>query len=223
MTDSYSPFGRSRISKRKFHQILRLFALDLTASQITVLTKLNRNTVNRYLKLIRQSIAAFCDRQSPFAGIVELDESYFGAKRVRGKRGRGAAGKTIVFGIYKRNGKVYTEIVPNCSRRTLYAIVKGKVEASSTIHTDGFRAYDGIVDLGFQKHYRVNHSADEFALGSNHINGIESFWGFAKVRLVKFRGMRKSTFYLHLKETEFRFNYRQQNLYSILFNIIKDF
>ena len=113
--------------------------------------------------------------------------------------------KRIVFGIYKRNGCVYTEIVPNCSRKTLYAIIKGKADAASTIHTDGFRTYDGIVDLGYQKHYRVNHGKDEFAVGTNHINGIE---GFAKVRLVKFRGMSKNTFYLHLKECEFRFNYR---------------
>lgn len=222
MTAGYKGFGRTRISRVKFRQILRLFALDLTATQIAVLTGLNRNTVNRYLKQIRRSIADFCEQESPFTGGVELDESYFGAKRIRGKRGRGAAGKTIVFGIYKRNGRVYTEIVPNCSRRTLYAILKGKVTASSTIHTDGFRAYDGIVDLGYQKHYRIHHSRDEFALGANHINGIESFWGFAKVRLVKFRGMRKSTFYLHLKETEFRFNYRQMNLYSLLLNIFNN-
>jgi len=221
MTVSYSIFKRSRISRKKFRQILRYFALDLTASQITVLTALNRNTVNRYLTLIRLSIALHCESESPFTGEIELDESYFGAKRVRGKRGRGACGKTIVFGVYKRNGKVYTEIVPNCSRKTLYAIIKGRVDAASTIHTDGFRTYDGIVDLGYQKHYRINHSADEFAIGTNHINGIEGFWGFAKVRLVKFRGMRKSTFYLHLKECEFRFNYRKENLYSTLLKIIK--
>ena len=161
--------------------------------------------MNRYLTLIRRAIAAHCENESPFSGEVELDESYFGAKRIRGKRGRGAAGITIVFGIYKRNGKVYTEIVPNCSRKTLYAIIKGKVDAASTIHTDDFRTYDGIVNLGYQKHYHLQHGKDEFATGSNHINGIESFWGFAKVRLVKFRGMRKSTFYLHLKESEFRF------------------
>lgn len=221
MTVSYNIYERARISRKKIRQVLRLFALDLTASQITVLTGLNRNTVNRYLTLIRRSIALHCDSKSPFAGVVELDESYFGAKRVRGKRGRGAFGKTIVFGIYKRNGCVYTEIVPNCSRQTLYAIIKGKVLPASTIHTDRFRTYDGIVDLGYQKHYRVNHSADEFAIGTNHINGIEGFWAFAKVRLVKFRGMRKSTFYLHLKECEFRFNYRNENLYSILLKIIK--
>ena len=82
-----------------------------------------------------------------------MDESYFGARRIRGKRGRGADGKTIVFGIYKRNGKVYTEVVPNCSRKPLYAIIKGKVDVASVIHTDGFRTCDGIVDLGYQKHY----------------------------------------------------------------------
>ena len=221
MTDSYNILKRARISRKKFRQILRYFSLDLTASQITLLTDLNRNTVNRYLTLIRRAIAAHCENESPFSGEVELDESYFGAKRIRGKRGRGAAGKTIVFGIYKRKGRVYTEIVPNCSRKTLYAIIKGKVDATSTIHTDGFRTYDGIVDLGFQKHYRVQHGKDEFAVGTNHINGIESFWGYAKVRLVKFRGMRKSTFYLHLKESEFRFNYRKENLYSVLLKIIK--
>lgn len=222
MTDSYKILKRSRISRAKFRQIVRLFALDLTASQITLLTDLNRNTVNRYLKLIRQSVAAFCESESPFAGVIELDESYFGAKRVRGKRGRGAYGKTIVFGIYKRNGKVYTEIVPNCSRKTFYAILEGRVDKASTVHTDGFRAYHSLVDLGYKKHYRIDHSKDLFALGTNHINGIESFWAFAKIRLVKFRGMRKSTFYLHLKECEFRFNYRQQNLYSLLLNVVKE-
>ena len=222
MTVSYKILERARISRKKFRQILLYFSLDLTASQITLLTGLNRNTVNRYLTLIRQRIALYCESESPFSGEIELDESYFGARRIRGKRGRGADGKTIVFGIYKRNGKVYTEVVPNCTRRTLYAIIKGKVETTSTIHTDGFRTYDGIVDLGYQKHYRVNHSKNEFAVGTNHINGIEGFWGFAKIRLVKFRGMRKSTFYLHLKECEFRFNYRKENLYSILLKIIKD-
>ena len=221
MTDGYNIFKRSRISRKKFRQILRYFSLDLTASQVTVLTGLNRNTVNRYLTLIRRSIALYCESKPPFAGEIELDESYFGAKRIRGRLGRGAYGKTIVFGIYKRNGYVYIEIVPNCSRATLYAILKGKVDALSTINTDGFRTYDGIVDLGYQKHYRVNHSTDEFAVGSNHINGIEGFWGFAKVRLVKFRGMRNFTFYLHLKECDFRFNYRKENLCSILLKIIK--
>ena len=223
MRVSYTVSIRTRISRAKFRQILKLFALDLTALQIARICNLNRNTVNRYLTLIRRLIALYCESESPFTGEIELDESYFGAERVRGKRGRGAYGKTIVFGVYKRNGSVYTEIVPNCSRKTLYAIIKGRVDTASVIHTDGFRTYDGIVDLGYKKHYRINHSADEFAQGTNHINGIEGFWGIAKVRLVKFRGLSKNTFYLHLKECEFRFNYRNQDLYKVLLKITKQF
>ena len=221
MVVSSKQFVRARITRAKFRQLLRLFALDLTATQITVLTGLNRNTVNRYVRLIRQVIAEHCERESPFSGDVELDESYFGARRVRGKRGRGARGKTIVFGIYKRNGCVYTQIIPNCKKTSLQAIIRGKVALSSTIHTDGFRSYDGIVHMGYQKHYRVQHGKDEFVRGNAHINGIEGFWGLAKTRLVKFKGMSRSTFYLHLKECEFRFNHRDEDLYKLLLNITR--
>lgn len=88
--------------------------------------------------------------------------------------------------------------------------------------TDGFKTYDSLVDLEYKKHYRVRHGKNEFAKKNgrikNHINGIENFWGLAKVRLYKFRGMDKKTFYLHLKECEFRFNYRQHNLCLLLLN-----
>jgi len=221
MAVSSKQLVRARISRAKFRQLLKLFALDLTATQIAPLTGLNRNTVNRYLRLIRQAIAEHCQRESPFSGEVELDESYFGARRVRGKRGRGAGGKTIVFGIYKRNGRVYTEVVPDCKKASPQAIIRGEVESAATIHTDGFRSYDGIVHMGYQKHYRVRHDRDEFVRGNSHINGIEGFWGMAKTRLVKFKGMRRSTFYLHLKECEFRFNHRDEDLYRLLLKITR--
>jgi transposase len=221
MAVSSKQFVRAKISRAKFRQLLKLFALDLTATQITALTGLNRNTVNRYLTLIRQVIAQHCERESPFSGDVELDESYFGARRVRGKRGRGARGKTIVFGVYKRNGRVYTEIIPNCKKANIQAIIRGKVELTATLHTDGFRSYDGIVHMGYRKHYRVRHDKDEFVRGTAHINGIEGFWGLAKTRLVKFKGMSPSTFYLHLKECEFRFNYRDEDLYRLLLKITR--
>ncbi len=139
--------------------------------------------------------------------MVELDESYFGARRIRGKRGRGASGKTIVFGILKRNGVVYTEIVPDASKASLIKVIRGHISADSEINTDGWKAYDGLVDMGYEKHYRVHHGSNEFARGKQHINGIESFWSYTKGRLAKFHGISKEMFYLHLKETEFRFNH----------------
>ena len=109
---------RSKISEAKFRQLIRYFAVDLDASKITQLIGLNRNSVNLYLRAIRERIAEFCETQSPFSGEIEADEIFFGGV-LKGKRGQGASSKTIIFGILKRNGKVYTEIVPDCSKATL--------------------------------------------------------------------------------------------------------
>jgi len=206
----------AHISERKFKELLKCFCADLTAVQTSQLLNINRNTVNKYYNKFRERIVELCNLESPFKGEIEVDESYFGAKRVKGKRGRGARGKTIVFGLLKRNGKVYTEIVPDAQKATLQAIIRGKVEIESIIYSDKWRGYNGLVDVGYDKHFRVNHSQNEFANGKNHINGIESFWSYAKIRLVKFRGLQKDKFNLHLKECEFRFNYRSQDMYKIL-------
>ena len=215
--------NRSKISEAKFRQLVKLFALDLTATQATELTRLNRNTVNRLYAAMRERIAEYSRQTSPISGEVEADESYFGSRRVRGKRGRGASGKTIVFGLFKRGGKVYAEIVPDAKKATLQAIVRGHVDVESVIHTDGWCGYDGLVDLGFEKHYRVNHADNEFSKGNGaHINGIESFWGYAKHRLVKFNGIPKELFEIYLKETEFRFNNRGNDLYQILLKMFRN-
>ena len=211
----------ARITTRQFREILRYFALDIEATKVSKITGVNRNTVNRYLRLIRERIAEDCERQSPFGGEVEVDESYFGPRRVRGKRGRGAGGKTIVFGLFKRNGKVYTEIVPDVKKRSLQAIIRGRVDVGSIIHSDAWRGYDGLVDVGYEKHFRVHHGKSEFVRGRSHINGIESFWSFAKVRLHRLRGIHKQTFYLHLKECEFRFNHRKKNMYTYLLRLFR--
>ena len=108
--------NRSKISEAKTRQLIRLFSLDLDAGQIATIIGLNRNTVNRYLAAIRERIAQFCEQISPVSGQVEVDESYFGGKH-SGKRGRGAGGKVIVFGLFKRNGRVYTQIVPESKLR----------------------------------------------------------------------------------------------------------
>jgi len=215
-------YKRSRISEAKFRRLVRLFAQDLAASDVAALTGLQRKTVNSIFFKIRTRIAQECERQSPLArGEIEVDESYFGARRVRGKRGRGAGSKTPVFGLLKRQGKVYTEIVPDCRKATLQAIIRGRVAPESVIHSDGWRGYDGLVDVGYAKHLRVEHGNNEFGFGSRHINGIESFWSFAKRRLQKFNGVPAHTFYLHLKECEWRFNHRNDNLYLQLLKLLR--
>lgn len=212
---------RSRISEKKFKQIVKYFCMDLDAVKIAELSGMSRISINKYFMGIRRVLAKYCEKEGSVNGEVEVDESYFGPKRVRGKRGRGSGHKTIVFGLLKRKGKVYTEIIPDATKGTLQAIIRGKVDIETVIHSDGWRGYDGLVDLGYQKHYRVRHGKNEFVNGKSHINGIESFWGVTKVRLAKRRGIKKDLFYFHLKECEFRFNHRNENMYDIMLKLLK--
>ena len=221
---------RSRISEAKLREIIRFFCLDLEAKKVAEISGVSRNSINKIFKAIRIRIAEFCEAENPLGfGEIEIDESYFGGKRIKGKRGRGASGKIPVFGMLKRNGKVFTQIVKNCSANELLPIIEKQIDIrnDSVIFSDSWKSYDGLADFGYKKHYRVRHGKNEFAkweLGGkvkNHINGIENFWGLCKVRLVRFRGIHKGTFYLHLKECEFRYNYRKENLYKLLLGIIK--
>ena len=96
-------------------------------------------TINQLSFKLRTRIAQLCDASSPFFDEIEVDESSFGGRRVRGKKGRGAGGKTIVFGILERHGKGYTEIVPNAAKRPLQAASRGRVAIDSIIHSEGLR------------------------------------------------------------------------------------
>ena len=215
-------YRRSRISERRFRELLRCFCEDLTATQTAGLTGLSVRSVNSIFLKIRKRLAEECEAQSPYSGVVEVDESYFGPQRVRGKKGRGAGGKTIVFGVFQRGENVYTQIVPNCKKATLQRVIRGRVSLESVIHSDGWSGYDGLVDVGYKKHFRVKHRENQFADRSNHINGIEAFWSSAKRRLSKFNGIHHHTFYLHLKECEFRFNHRNYDLYAVLLEVLRE-
>ena len=109
--------------------------------------------------------------------------------------------------------------MPDCKKATLQAIIRGRVAAEAVIHSDGWRGYDGLVDVGYSKHFRVNHGSNEFVRGTAHVNGIEGFWSFAKRRLQKFNGVSARTFYLHLKECEYRFNNRNKDLSKLLLKL----
>ena len=155
---------------------------------------------NMYVIIHHLALAA----DEVFEGSVELDESYFGGRR-KGRRGRGAAGKVVVFGILKRNGRVYTVVVDNAKSETLFPVIKKKIMPDSIVYTDSLSSYDKLDVSGFI-HYRINHSK-EFVDRQNHINGIENFWNQAKRFLRKYNGIDRKSFPLFLKECEFRFNF----------------
>lgn len=212
------------ISTYKFRKIILCFCLDLTAIQTSKLLGINRNTINKYFNIFRLKIYRYqTELKKKFVGEVEVDESYFGPRRIKGRstrRGRGTH-RQPVFGIYERNGRVYTEIIPNCQGRVLKAIITGKVDLKSTIYSDSWSGYRGLVAVGYDKHFRINHKKDEFSKGRGvHVNGIESFWSYTKRRLTKFNGVKKN-FHLHLKECEWRWDKPSQQLESEVLKLLK--
>ena len=183
---------------------MKYFIAGATARTAADLVGIHRNSGVRFFHKLREKIALKQqDRSEQFGGSIELDESYFGSVR-KGKRGRGAAGKVAVFGILKRGGKVYTQIVLDTKTKSLMPIIRCRVEPDSIVYTDCWCSYNAL-DVSEFKHYRINHSK-LFAQKQNHINGIENFWNQVKRHMRKFNGIPRQNFNLFLKECEWRFN-----------------
>ena len=201
---------RGKVFGRNLSLIVRSFCLDLTANTTASLVKVNRNTVNRYFNILNDLVVEAAIKEREEVGLengIEIDESYFGAKRVRGKRGRGAGGKTVVLGLRKRSGRVYADIIPDTTRQTVMPIIRKVVRSGSDIYTDSWRSYDALAVYGYN-HKTVKHDEDEFVRGESHVNGIESYWSWTKRRATKFNGIKRHDFGQFLLISEWRFNHR---------------
>lgn len=220
---------RIHFEPRTILEILHHFALDFSANKTARELELPSKRVWRVFHQTRQAIRYYSlENKFELSGVTEVDESYFGAKfknrrksnrkklRKLGlvKRGRGA--KILqqpVFGIYKRNGSVYVELVDDTKRKSIVPIIRNRIVKGAKIYSDTWSAYDGLVMSGYI-HKRIDHSAGEYVAYDKvnnekiHINGMEGFWGYAKERLLKYHGVSRRYLYLYIKEIEFRYNNR---------------
>ncbi len=221
----------AHLSERKFKEILKLFSEDLTATQIASISGVSRVTVNSYLKKIRQQIARYCEQQQPAESMVKPGNSQERHDHYEHRNGHDTAVsvktevsraiKPIVFGIYRHSERLHTEILPDVSRAMIHAIVRGRSVLETLGTAERLRHFSNVVDLGHYRLYRLEHNS----IGENN-NGtaaedIDAFWGLTKHRLAKFKGLNRSTVYLHLKECEFRYNHRNEDLYEVLLNLLK--
>lgn len=202
---------------RKELDILYHFYLDVSARKTAKALGISYTSVwNRFMQYRYMMAKHLHEQFKELSGEIEMDESYFGGKR-KGKRGRGAHNKAIVFGILERNGRVYTAVVPNVKAKTLMQEITAKTRKGSVFYTDAFRSYKSVIFYG--KHEKIDH--DKTLVEYNrHINGIEGFWSFAKERFMKYHGINRDNYYWYLKEMEFRFNYRNDDVFNKLVSLI---
>ena len=147
-----------KLNKKVQKELLRFFVLEVTARSAANILGIHPNSAVLFYRKIRMVISHYLALAADevFEGSVELDESYFGGRR-KGRRGRSAAGKVVVFGILKRNGQVYTVVVDNAKSDTLIPVSKQKIMPDSIVYTDSLSSYDKLDVSGFI-HYRINHS-----------------------------------------------------------------
>ena len=127
---------------------------------------------------------AWSDKNAPFAGPVEVDETFVGGKaknmhahkRKQVIKGRGAVGKTAVVGAKDRaTNRVSAAVVDNVDQPTLQGFVAENVKPGAKVYTDDHGGY-----VGLPNHETVRHSVREYVNGMAHTNGIESFWAMLK-------------------------------------------
>lgn len=192
--------------------VLKGFYLQQPAYRLAHDLDVGYQSITRTYQKLREIIYHVAELEGgKLSGEIEMDESYFGGRR-KGKRGRGAKGKSVVFGLLERNGRVYTRVVEHVSAEELLEVIRKKTRKGSVYYTDTFKSYNSLKRLG--KHHTINHGKAFAFRGKNHINGIEGFWSFAKHILYNYRGVSKYHFPMYLKEVEYRYNHRKENIFK---------
>jgi transposase len=209
--------GLSRVPDATWLWLVKLFELELTASQAGVQTGVSYPTALKAFTLLRRAILATAEPELARREI-EADESYFGPRHPTRHRGWGFTGrrvphKTPVFGILERHGHVQVSVVPDCSAETIMNETLRKVRRGSLVYTDRWKGYDTLTFCGY-RHLRVN-KARSFSRGKVHVNGLEGFWSYAKGKLQKHHGVSPAKFPLYLFEMQYRYNHRRDNLFEL--------
>jgi len=211
-------FSLLRIAPSQWLSLIKLFELSVSARKASQDVHLGYKTTLRAYDILRRVIVEELAKvDDVLKGELEADESYFGGKR-KGNRGRGAAGKTIVFGILERGGKVSVSIVRNVSAESLMTETVKRVRRGSIVYTDKWKGYDSLMFCGY-KHLNIDHRY-KFKQGKVYINGIEGFWSFAKERLIKHHGISRQKFLYYIKEMEWRYNNRGKDLFEELVDLM---
>ena len=207
-----TPFEDTRTPLQLWFYAIYLFTTSrhgVPAKELERQLGVTYKTAWRMADQIRKHIAEV-DGENPLSGEVEIDETVVGGYRRGGKRGRGAPGKTVVFGMLQRDGEIMTKVVPDVKSVTLHPIIQETVEPGSTIHTDEMKSYKLLGKMGF-KHQSVRHRFREYVTGNCHTNGLENFWKHLKGSI---NGTHMHVSKKHLpkyaKEFEFRFNRREK-------------
>ena len=195
--------------------MIKCFVEDISATQIADKLSINRNTVNKYVNHIRERIAEFCEQNSGvnLLSFIKADEALNTASitdKIRTKLSLGVS-------YLKRRGKVYTQVLSQLNLPTIQDI-KTKInftENRVVIHAVDVDEELNLLAIGYDNLTKYENKL-------SYVQDLEKFWVYVKSRVIKFHGLARHKYYLHMKECEFRFNFRNEDLYNVLLTMFKE-
>jgi transposase-like protein len=209
-------FHKSSTSLRTWFHAIFLMAstrCGISAKQLERETGVTYKTAWRMFKQIRSMLNEY---NGQLFGTVEADETYIGGKAKnmhKDKReklgGRGTAGKTPVFGMVERQGKISAKVVKGTDHTVIVPEIEKTVSTEATIYTDDMGAYNTLRDRGYN-HEQVNHSSRVYVMGNVHTNTIDGFWSLLKGGIKGvYRHVSPDYLDSYVSEYEFRYNHRK--------------
>jgi len=213
-----SVWQSSRLSEKTKLKLVELFVYGVPGYRLRFRKIASPKAIERFFRLIRACCANEERCREPFEGSVECDETMIGGARP-GKRGWGAAGKVIVFGILRRNGKVQVFPLKKRKKKAIIDLVKTHTKPGSLYYTDDWKAYASLAVRG--EHIVIRKEKGK-PKGRNHINGIEGFWSYTKHWLHPYRGVPRKLLHIYLGEICYRFNHRHDDLYPLILKLLRN-
>lgn len=216
----------SRLTTTKTNRIFLCFGEDLTATATAKIAGVNRNTVNRYFTLIREKIVKYSIAEyNRLMNTSVAEKLHFEAKTIPGKRLKRLLEKRPVLGLLKREKKIFITILHTYLHENLFTKLRERL-----LEYGGFengKSGDTPLQLKEYDQYRVfcknGENIPDTVVDTNDEKSIDNFLTFAKKRLAKFNGCSQDNLFLHLKECEFRYNHREEDIFKLIKKIFQKY
>ncbi len=200
----------AHVSEGKINELLKLFSDDLNATQIAEISGISRITVNAYLKMIRTLLAEHCEEMNRQLSIIA--QNGYSSSNGNGHIPSAIAVKPL-YGLRLVNEDIYACEIRHIDHQTVHNWLRKKLNDPELDNC--LSRFQAIADFNTLTLYRTSANGHSF-----HGDELDQFWGLLRSRMVKFRGLNSGTIFLHVKETEFRYNNRDKELYDVLMKML---
>lgn len=200
-------------------KLIYLFSKEMTAHAISKELKISYNATYKAITAIRYAILSQAIDATQLLGPETKLGEYLKRRKLTGIPKEDYQGKIPVFGIMEKNGWVFIDLMQNINAESVFHFNHNfhlkLVKNGNIIHTDRYQNYDALILCGNESlpiHYIRKYSDTTAFIEKSS----EGFWSFSHERLKRYKGISTQRFPLYLKELEFRYNYRDKDIFNIL-------